>query len=62
MYNNAVSLVKPIYELDPDSQKGQIVMLNFITVGLILALLSAVLYANSASAYYPVSEPDYDYR
>ncbi len=37
-------------------------MLNFLTVCAALALLSADLYFNSASAYYPVSEPEYDYR
>ena len=37
-------------------------MLNFLTVCAMLALLVADLYANSASAYYPASEPEYDYR
>ena len=37
-------------------------MLNAVTVGMVIALLGAVLYVNSASAYYPVSEPEYDYR
>lgn len=37
-------------------------MLNFLTVCVVLALLGADLYVNSAAAYYPVSEPDYDYR
>ena len=42
--------------------KGALVMLNFLTVCVVLALLGADLYLNSASAYYPAPETDYDYR
>ena len=37
-------------------------MLNFLIVCAVLLLLAADLYANSAAAYYPAPEPEYDYR
>ena len=37
-------------------------MLNVLAVVIILALLGADLYVNSACAYYPAPEADYDYR
>ena len=37
-------------------------MLSVLTVCVVLALLGADLYLNSASVFYPSPEPDYDYR